>query len=245
MLRRKCGAWHKTAMGQTRKSAVAIVRSGLPPKADSTRTSRQVPWRNASKFLHERNCGILDFCTEDQEQREPLMRNSLWGVTGRESSSRRISTVRIAVAGTALSRPVNLGLRTHANECDLQLQARRLLCEASTRSKYAAIGIASQGYIEFIQSKNAGRTGRNPLGRQGGLEPITILLPISGVRERRITPAKLAAGVKLHYPGAFADRRFEPHGIFAVSEHRNPSTLMMKAHYRAEPWAGQVLRRNE
>src|SRR6202035_775923 len=28
--------------GQTRKSAVAIVRSGLPPKADSTRTSRHV-----------------------------------------------------------------------------------------------------------------------------------------------------------------------------------------------------------
>jgi hypothetical protein len=31
-----------SAEGQTRKSALAIVRSGLPPKADSTRTSRHV-----------------------------------------------------------------------------------------------------------------------------------------------------------------------------------------------------------
>jgi hypothetical protein len=31
-----------SGLGQTRKSAVAIVRSGLPLKADSTRTSRHV-----------------------------------------------------------------------------------------------------------------------------------------------------------------------------------------------------------
>jgi hypothetical protein len=38
-------------LGQTRKSAVAIVRSGLPPKADSTRTSR-----------HVRKVPIASFC---------------------------------------------------------------------------------------------------------------------------------------------------------------------------------------
>jgi hypothetical protein len=40
-----------TASGQTRKSAVAIVRSGLTPKADSTRTSRHVQKRTPGSIL--------------------------------------------------------------------------------------------------------------------------------------------------------------------------------------------------
>jgi hypothetical protein len=79
--------------------------------------------------------------------------------------------------------------------------------------------------IDFIHSKHTGRAGRHSLGRYGGLEPLAILLPISGVRKRRITPAKLAIGAKLNYPGAVADRRSKPNGIFALSDHLNAAVL--------------------
>ena len=61
--------------------------------------------------------------------------------------------------------------------------------------------------IDVIHSKHAGRPGRHSLGGYGGLEPLAILLPISDVAKRRITPAKLAIGAKLNYPRADADRR--------------------------------------
>jgi hypothetical protein len=75
--------------------------------------------------------------------------------------------------------------------------------------------------IDFIHSKHAGRAGRHSLGRYGGLEPLTILLPISDLRKRRIAPAKLAIGAKLNDPSAVADRRFKPNRIFALSNHLN------------------------
>jgi hypothetical protein len=48
----------------------------------------------------------------------------------------------------------------HADEFDLQPQARRLLCEARTRSGHTAVGVADNDYIDFIHSKDAGRPGR-------------------------------------------------------------------------------------
>ena len=48
-----------------------------------------------------------------------------------------------------------------------------------------------------------------------GLKSAALLRPASGVRKRRIAPAKFAIRAKLHHPGAFADRRFKPDRIFA------------------------------
>jgi hypothetical protein len=81
--------------------------------------------------------------------------------------------------------------------------------------------MAGHDDIDFIHSKHAGRAGRCPPGRYGGLEPLAILLPTSDVRKRRIAPAKLAIGAKLNDPSAVADRRFEPNRIFAFSDHLN------------------------
>src|ERR1700742_5137280 len=96
--------------------------------------------------------------------------------------------------------------------------------------------MAGHDDIDFIHSEDAGRTGRNSLGRQGGLEPLAVLLPISHISERRITPVELAIGIKLNHPSALSDRRFKPHGIFAVFDHRKPSQLGIKAHHGGKLW---------
>jgi len=53
----------------------------------------------------------------------------------------------------------------HADELDLQPQARRLLCKARTRSGHAAVGLADNDYIDFIHSKDTGRPRRESLCR--------------------------------------------------------------------------------
>ena len=45
--------------------------------------------------------------------------------------------------------------------------------------------------------------------------------PISDVRKRRIAPAKFAVRAKLNHPSTFADRCFEPDGIFALGDQLN------------------------
>src|SRR6478609_1211236 len=82
----------------------------------------------------------------------------------------------------------------------------------------AAIGAARNDDVDFIDTEHAGRTGRKALGEQCSLEPFTLLLPMAGVCERGVTPAQRAIGVERHHPGAFADRRFEPDGIFALGD---------------------------
>ena len=116
-------------------------------------------------------------------------------------------------------------LVTQADQCDRQPQTRRLFRKASTCREEFVIGVARQDYIDFIHSKYAGRAGRRSLGRYRGLEPVVILLPISDVRKRRITPAKLATGTKLDYSGSFADRCTKPNGIFALCDHLDDAIL--------------------
>ena len=111
----------------------------------------------------------------------------------------------------------------HAYERNIQLQARRLLCEARAGGGHIAIGTPRNGYIDLIHPEHAGRTGRKSLGEQGSFKALAFLLPTSRVRERRIAPTQPAIRAKLHDPSAFTDRRSEPDRIFALSNQLSSS----------------------
>ena len=113
----------------------------------------------------------------------------------------------------------------HTDESNLQVQTWRLPCKAGTGSGPSVIGVARHGYIDFVQSKHARRAGCNSFGRYGGLESLTILLPISGVRKRRITAAKLAMGAEIDHPCALTDWCLKPDRIFALSDQMNSDPL--------------------
>jgi hypothetical protein len=78
--------------------------------------------------------------------------------------------------------------------------------------------LAGYDYIDFIHPKHAGWPGRDSPGRYGGLKSLALLRPIPDVGKRRITPAKFAIRAKLYHPSTFADRRFKPDGISALSD---------------------------